>query len=249
MMKQQVFGSNHFKDLTAEEFQSKYLTGYSGPKADEIPSRKLLRSDQRKIESQPYQSKAASFDDIVSSSGRHDPTKIPRHASIQERYMKQREQAPLLHKTYYERNKNCQSGSSSSSSSYSNYNGGSSSYSNYNSGSSSYGYYSKSGGSSGYWNGRFLKTYYDKSKKSQHSNECNKNRWQEVDKTNRVSNQMSSTCSWYEVSCNLKKLFSPIYVSNSESKYTAGYSYPSCKFLRNPFTNESLPVSSHFLFA
>jgi hypothetical protein len=213
MMKQQVFGSNHFKDLTAEEFQSKYLTGYSGPRADEIPARKLLRSDHKTSESQPLQSKATAFDDVLSSTGRHDPTNIPRHASVQERYMKQREQAPLLHKTYYQRNKSCQS---SSSSNY--YNGGSS---------SSY------QGSSGYWNGRFLKTYYDKNKSSQNSDECNKNRWQEADKTNRVSNQMSSSsCTWYEVSCNLKRIFSPIYgsiSSNSESKYTDSYSYPSCK--------------------
>ena len=31
-----VFGSNAFKDLTPEEFQSNYLTGYKGPKTDEL---------------------------------------------------------------------------------------------------------------------------------------------------------------------------------------------------------------------
>jgi C1A family cysteine protease len=36
MTKQPVFGSNLFKDLTPEEFQSRYLTGYHGPKTDEL---------------------------------------------------------------------------------------------------------------------------------------------------------------------------------------------------------------------
>jgi hypothetical protein len=30
-----VFGSNHLKDLTHEEFKARYLTGYTGPRADE----------------------------------------------------------------------------------------------------------------------------------------------------------------------------------------------------------------------
>jgi Cathepsin propeptide inhibitor domain (I29) len=34
MMKQPVFGSNHLQDLTTEEFQSQFLTGYNGPNAD-----------------------------------------------------------------------------------------------------------------------------------------------------------------------------------------------------------------------
>ena len=214
MMKQDVFGSNHFKDLTTEEFQSKYLTGYTGPKTDEISERKLLRSDQRKsTKVQPLHRRATSFEDVVSSSGMHDPTKIIRHPSVQERYLKQMQDAPLLHKTYYQRNKNCNNGENSYYSS------------NSNSGSST--------SSTGYWNGRFLKTYYDKNKKSQNKSECNKNRWKEADSSNQVSNQMSSSCSWFEVSCNLKRLFSPIYGSiagNSESKYSDSYSYPSCEY-------------------
>ena len=34
MMKQPVFGSNHLQDLTTEEFQTQFLTGYNGPNAD-----------------------------------------------------------------------------------------------------------------------------------------------------------------------------------------------------------------------
>jgi hypothetical protein len=37
LTKQPVFGSNHFKDLTREEFKSMYLTGYTGPTKDQEP--------------------------------------------------------------------------------------------------------------------------------------------------------------------------------------------------------------------
>lgn len=36
MTKQQVFGSNHLKDLSPEEFKGKFLTGYNGPRTDEM---------------------------------------------------------------------------------------------------------------------------------------------------------------------------------------------------------------------
>lgn len=36
LTKQNVFGSNLFKDLSPEEFKSRYLTGYKGPKTDEL---------------------------------------------------------------------------------------------------------------------------------------------------------------------------------------------------------------------
>ena len=39
LTKQPVFGSNHLKDLTSDEFKSKYLTAYKGPKTDEIEKR------------------------------------------------------------------------------------------------------------------------------------------------------------------------------------------------------------------
>jgi hypothetical protein len=46
MTKQQVFGSNHLQDLSPEEFKSKFLTGYKGPRTDELEKpgiRKLSR--------------------------------------------------------------------------------------------------------------------------------------------------------------------------------------------------------------
>lgn len=36
LTKQHVFGSTPFKDLTQEEFKMKYLTGYKGPRAEEL---------------------------------------------------------------------------------------------------------------------------------------------------------------------------------------------------------------------
>jgi hypothetical protein len=41
LTKQHVFGSNHFKDLSPEEFQAKYLTGYKGAYTDDLERRKL----------------------------------------------------------------------------------------------------------------------------------------------------------------------------------------------------------------
>ena len=46
MTKKAVFGDNHFKDLTKEEFAQKYLTGYTGPRAEEVPGHRLLRTDE-----------------------------------------------------------------------------------------------------------------------------------------------------------------------------------------------------------
>ena len=44
MTKQPVFGSNHFKDLTPEEFKQGFLTGYSGPTHEEFKRRKTASS-------------------------------------------------------------------------------------------------------------------------------------------------------------------------------------------------------------
>jgi hypothetical protein len=46
MTKQPVFGSNHLQDLTPEEFKSKFLSGYKGPRTDDLEKpgmRKLSR--------------------------------------------------------------------------------------------------------------------------------------------------------------------------------------------------------------
>lgn len=69
-----VFGSNHFKDLTSEEFQSLYLTGYKGPHAHENDA---LTYGERAIKEAP------SADDRG-----HPLFDIERHPSVQERYAK-----------------------------------------------------------------------------------------------------------------------------------------------------------------
>ncbi len=106
----QVFGSNHFKDLSPEEFKAKYLTGYNGPKVDEMNEKhkRKLRStsnifDKRQPPSNERGSEQTS--DILSSNGIHDPSilshRITRHEKVQERYLKHIEQTPKLSKTYY----------------------------------------------------------------------------------------------------------------------------------------------------
>jgi hypothetical protein len=44
MTKETVFGSNHLKDLSPEEFKSSFLTGYKGPLTDELANHKKLQS-------------------------------------------------------------------------------------------------------------------------------------------------------------------------------------------------------------
>ena len=110
-----VFGKNHLSDLTPEEFQSKFLTGYKGPHTNEIPSnhRRRLRSDQLNEEAQDILKTSSRTKrrvtpiDTLTSNGLHDPRvlseKVKRHDSVQERYLKYVEQAPMLDKTYYSR--------------------------------------------------------------------------------------------------------------------------------------------------
>jgi hypothetical protein len=53
LTKQPVFASNHFKDLTPDEFKTMYLTGYNGPKTDELEKRppmiRKLSKDSGKV--------------------------------------------------------------------------------------------------------------------------------------------------------------------------------------------------------
>eukprot|EP00980_Cylindrotheca_fusiformis_P008913 scaffold1900_cov123-Cylindrotheca_fusiformis.AAC.39 len=52
LTKKAMFGSNHLKDLTPEEFRGKYLTGYNGPRTDEIHLAGLGRGFRRLQEHQ-----------------------------------------------------------------------------------------------------------------------------------------------------------------------------------------------------
>jgi len=224
---QAVFGSNHFKDLSPEEFQSQYLTGYTGPHTDNLgKDRRKLRSDQLnrpedvlKSSSATTQRRAES-EEVLSSNGLHDPSvDIKRHTSVQERYLKYMEDAPMLGKTYYnwsekQNEKMCKCGSN---------------YSNYS-------------------NRRILgfktaplfgKTYYNKSEKQQlcgysksyyssSTVDCSKYKL-EAGKDYKTSDEYKSegsSCVWYNASCLLRNIFQPVYKSSSENYYS-NYNYPS----------------------
>jgi len=86
-----VFGDNHFKDLTKEEFAQKYLTGYTGPRAEEVPKHRLHRTDEameRKLREEIKKSRSSS-----SMVGRRRKSvrpsfhRVKRHPSVQKRYL------------------------------------------------------------------------------------------------------------------------------------------------------------------
>lgn len=243
-----VFGKNILSDLTQEEFQSKFLTGYKGPHTNEMPSnhRRRLRSDQLNEEPQdilktsPRTKRRVTPSVVLTSDGLHDPSvlseKVKRHHSVQERYLKYVEQAPMLDKTYYNKEerqneRKCKCGSSSSS-----YNTNSNNYNNYY---NSYGnrrarrlekrqksplfgktYYNKQ--EKQYICG-YSKTYYNKNK----SLDCSKYKLeagQDYETSDSYEYSMNR-CAWYDVSCWLRGVFQPIYSSSSERHYS-NYNYP-----------------------
>jgi hypothetical protein len=234
MTGQAVFGSNHFKDLSPEEFQAKYLTGYTGPHADDIPKdRRKMRSDQFKaqdiLKSSPTTKRRFEQVEVISSNGLHDPRvvsgKINRHESVQERYLKHVQQTPLLDKTYYnyeekqnEKACKCYYGNRRRRlSERQNHSLFGKTYYNKKekeylcSGYSSSSYYSSSSGSSN----------------SNGSSNCNKYKL-EAAKDTKTSNEYEygeSSCSWWDVSCLLKSIFQPIYTTSSERFYS-NYNYP-----------------------
>jgi len=205
-----VFGSNHFKDLSPEEFQAKYLTGYTGPHADNLSQHaKRLRSDQTRKENIFTATKKAFTDEAISSDGLHDPTKlhetIQRHETVHKRYLEHAQEARVLSQTYYD--------------SYQ--------YQNYKSCQCSrhlktyvnHGELKKSCG--------YKKTYYDKNKN--YGGGCNRYKLETPSDlvTSNKYVQKSNDCEWYEVSCWLGRLFAPIYGSGAEHYYKRNYNYPS----------------------
>lgn len=91
LTKQPVFGSNHFKDLTTEEFQAKYLTGYKGPHTDHLDKLKRIQhakhEKHRRVRSsvEPQEIEPGI---VFGPKERGDPrTSVKRHASVQERYL------------------------------------------------------------------------------------------------------------------------------------------------------------------
>jgi len=97
MTKQSVFGSNHFKDLSTEEFQAKYLTGYTGPTVANIDHKRSLRAadytdtnipiDFTKSNKIPNYHHTTTSDQMEDD-GMEDAVQIPRHSNVQDRYLK-----------------------------------------------------------------------------------------------------------------------------------------------------------------
>lgn len=227
-----VFGSNHLKDLTPEEFRSKYLTGYTGPRTDELSNnRRQLRSDQLKPEDifkmSSNTKRRVAVIDTLSSNGLHDPNllsdKIRRHPSVHERYLKHVQQAPLLDKTYYSREEKqnekicmCRHNNSN--------------YSRSLSTTRSDPLFGKT-----YYNKKqrqrvcgYSKTYYNSNKNQSNKIDCSKYKL-EAGKDYETSDSYengSNHCSWYDASCWLRNIFQPIYSITNENKYN-NYNYPS----------------------
>jgi len=245
-----VFGSNHFKDLSQEEFKSKYLTGYTGPHTDQMKRRKL-RSDE--VTKEVYPDGRAKPSDMLSSNGLHDPTvlsdKISRHESVHERYLKHVQETPKLSKTYYnyedkQKEKACKCGTKNSSSTSNNYYNSNFSSDYYNFNYKNYYGNRKLGGIFSRHSPLFGKTYYNKSEKqkicgtsygksyynknSGSSTDCSKYKLEADFDYTETSNkrQYSSSCDWYDMSCWLQDIFTPLYGVTSEDMYK-NYNYPS----------------------
>ena len=217
----EVFGSNHFKDLTQEEFKAKYLTGYKGPKTDKLSQNKRR---QLRTSDELFEEHVKSFD-IISSNGLHDPSvlshKISRHASVQQRYLEHIQDTPKFSFSFYKK----QEKANEQVCECLNYNNIHRGLSFFNAKKqrlcgSSYG-----------------KTYYIKDDVSNYSDsahiDCSKYKLQADSEYVAVSNKIgySNSCSWYDMTCHLQNVFAPIYNSlgSKESRYSKNYNYPSCK--------------------
>jgi hypothetical protein len=94
LSKQPVFGSNHFKDLTTEEFKSQYLTGYKGPHTDHLEQPLTRTKNAETSVNEKHRrgrriSKASGG--VPGHEQRADPrTSVKRHPSVQERYLEAR---------------------------------------------------------------------------------------------------------------------------------------------------------------
>ena len=240
-----VFGSNHFKDLTPEEFRNKHLTGYTGPKTDELNEhkrRKLRTSNEFNKKEYPLPSKKAKPVEFVSSDGMHDPSKlshrIKRHESVHERYLKHVQDTPKLSKTYYNKQEKANEYICYCSN-YVSYSGNRRGLSKiFKRKSPMFGktYYNRSTKNKICGNS-YGKTYYNSNAKSRSSSnqsdqiDCSKYKLQADIDYDEVSNKRenSSSCDWYDMTCWLQKMFAPVYsVAHQESLYN-NYNYPSCK--------------------
>ena len=91
LTKQPVFGSNHFKDLTQEEFKSQYLTGYNGPHTDHLEQWRTRAKNDKSSENENHRrvrSIPMGSGGVPGYEHRADPrTSVKRHPAVQERYL------------------------------------------------------------------------------------------------------------------------------------------------------------------
>jgi len=87
MLKTPVFGSNEFKDLTATEFQSQFLTGYKGPTTDNIEAKRYGKQgkNQYQAERKDFPNMRRTAEDRVKVL---DPSAtVDRHPDVQKRVL------------------------------------------------------------------------------------------------------------------------------------------------------------------
>lgn len=86
MTKQPVFGSNMFKDLSPQEFKDTYLTGYKGPKTDEMHS-KVINSEQNHRHKRQMRQTSPGSGKVLNPEDQGGPWNAKhRHPSVQARY-------------------------------------------------------------------------------------------------------------------------------------------------------------------
>ena len=85
-----VFGSNHFKDLTTEEFKAKYLTGYKGPHTDQL--KKPLTRGNRNNDEESQKHRRVVREGLGFVPGPKERAQAKKsamwHPTVQERYLK-----------------------------------------------------------------------------------------------------------------------------------------------------------------
>jgi len=104
MTNQAVFGSNHFKDLSPEEFRSMYLPGYKHPETSKVRHRRTLGADQDITSSIFEKPKQILYHNSKVSNAVNTPQKnVKRHEDVQERYLKHTKDTPPLEMMIEER--------------------------------------------------------------------------------------------------------------------------------------------------
>uniref|UniRef100_A0A7S2PPS9 Peptidase C1A papain C-terminal domain-containing protein n=1 Tax=Leptocylindrus danicus TaxID=163516 RepID=A0A7S2PPS9_9STRA len=85
LLKRDVFGDTHFKDLSPEEFQQRFLTGYKGPKSTALMDPKLSTKNSGGTRASAARHHHNKMTHEYMNQYNH-PLHVPRHASLQKAY-------------------------------------------------------------------------------------------------------------------------------------------------------------------